>query len=79
LGKIWYKTHKMVVPYFPLDEMPPIIMKFYDKDLFSDEYMGHQIISVKQGIAEGFINYHKSEVPEPQWIDISYGKIIYDF
>ena len=63
----------MVVPYFSMEEMPPIIIKFFDKDLISDEYMGHKVIWIKTGIAEGYISYNKPEIPEPQWINISYG------
>lgn len=63
----------MIVPFFGIDEMPPLIIKFYDKDKFGSEYIGHRIISLQQGIIEGFVYFNKAEVPEPKWLDLNYG------
>lgn len=63
----------MIVPYFGIDEMPPLIFKMYDKDTFKDEYMGHQIIYLDKGIHEGFVSFNQTSPPEPKWIDLDYG------
>ena len=44
----------------------PIILKVYDEDLVSDEFMGSTIINVKDGIKEGFIDPTGTKFPFPK-------------
>lgn len=63
----------------------PIVLKVYDEDLLSDEYMGEAIINVKDGIKDGFIDPTGTKFPPPKWVDLQYdrqlkcGKILVSF
>ena len=63
----------MIVPFFKIDEMPPFIIKMFDRDTFKDEYIGHQIINLKEGIREGFVYFNRTDAPDPKWIHLDYG------
>ena len=48
----------------------PIVLKIYDDDLVSDEYMGSAIINVKEGIAQGYIDPTATRFPSPKWVEL---------
>jgi hypothetical protein len=64
----------MPVPFFPMKDAPPIILKIYDHDTFGDDFMGSCIVDLTEGIKEQFVYFNKLEVPKPSWLKLKYSK-----
>ena len=66
----------MEVPYFPLEETPPIVLKIFDEDKGDKkEFIGSAIINVAEGLNAGWIKLNELQVPIPVWTPLRYSKI----
>ncbi len=63
----------MRIPFFSVEEAPPIIFNMYDADDKKGEkrdYLGGAVISIEDGIKEGWIVYDSVAIPEPKFLDL---------
>jgi len=56
------------------EDSPPIIIRMYDEDVTSDEFIGSVYINVDQAIKDGSLLYNKIEQPKPKWFDLKYSE-----
>ena len=53
-----------------METCPPIIVKVYDDDTFGSDFMGSTVVDVEKGLKEGYINFNKTENPDPKWMNL---------
>lgn len=57
------------------EDSPPIILRMYDEDVTSDEFIGSVYINVEEALKDGSLISNKSEKPIPKWFNLKYSKI----
>lgn len=76
----------MRIPFTNIDDSPPINIKMYDYDQYSnDEFIGVCYIDLKNAQYERNLFYNLNKIPTPTWYNLSYrngipgGKILLGF
>ncbi|KAM3144321.1 hypothetical protein pb186bvf_003485 [Paramecium bursaria] len=73
ISPIWNTQH--VLNTYNFEKIPPIIIKFFDKDTVGRDFLGQVIIDYYDGEKAGYILRNSDKVADPQWIDINiYGQ-----
>lgn len=86
INPVWNTTILMRVPFTNIDDSPPINIKMYDYDQYSnDEFIGVCYIDLKNAQYERNLFYNLNKIPTPTWYNLSYrngvpgGKILLGF
>lgn len=80
---IW-NQQLMVSSYNFEPNFPPIILRIFDQDTVSRDFMGTVIIDFNEGMKKGFILKNQNVIARPQWLDVLIygqpaGKILISF
>ncbi|CAD8085861.1 unnamed protein product [Paramecium sonneborni] len=67
---IWNTQLRMPVYKFENESFPPIILKIFDQDKVSRDFMGQLTIDYQKGLKQGFITKNQAHITKPQWIDV---------
>ena len=54
------------------EDSPPIILRMYDEDVTSDEFIGSVYINVEDALKDGSLVYNKTDQPKPKWFNLKY-------
>lgn len=62
----------MQVPLMRPEDSPPLILRMYDEDVTSDEFIGSVYINIQEAVNDGSIIFNKSEKPKPKWFNLKF-------
>lgn len=66
----------MQIPILKPEESPPIILRMYDEDVTSDEFIGSVYINISEAVADGSIIFNKTDKPKPKWFNLKFSNEI---
>ena len=53
-----------------VEDSPPIILKIFDEDVTSDDFVGSVFVYLDQGVKEGYITINQQNLPKPKWLPL---------
>lgn len=65
----------MQVPLMRPEDSPPLILRMYDEDVTSDEFIGSVYINVEEAVNDGSIIFNKAEKPKPKWFNLKFSNL----
>lgn len=61
------------MPFFKLEDMPPIVLKMFDEDENNkNEFIGSSIVDFEEGLRLNWIKLNDTSLPTPAWIPLRY-------
>ena len=62
----------MQIPLIRPEDSPPIILRMYDEDVTTDEFIGSVYINTEEALKDGSLIFSKSEKPKPKWFNLKF-------
>ncbi|KAL4446514.1 hypothetical protein ABPG74_001255 [Tetrahymena malaccensis] len=71
---IWYKSQQIQVNQYNESNPPPILIRFFDEDTVSNDFLGSALIDIQEGIKQGYIGKSAKDTISPRWVDLKFNR-----